>query len=210
MANVIVTGASGALGTALVETLQREGKTAIGVDRATLLSPEAWQVLLAEHPPEGAVLVAGGWKGGKRFYDDPDGATWRAMIESNLETARVALQALLPAMVERKRGSIVVVASKAAARPWESANAAAYAAAKAGLLALMKASAAEVLADGVRLNAVLPSIIDTAANRASMPKADFDKWVSPASLGGVISFLLSDASRDISGAEIPVYGRVSV
>jgi NAD(P)-dependent dehydrogenase (short-subunit alcohol dehydrogenase family) len=111
-------------------------------------------------------------------------------------------------MVQRQRGSIVVIGSRAAARPWESANAAAYAAAKGGLLALVKATAAEVLADGVRLNVVHPSTIDTAANRSAMPNADFGKWVSPESLSGVIEFLLSDAARDISGAEIPVYGRV--
>ena len=151
---------------------------------------------------------AGGWQGGKRLYEDEDDAIWRAMLESNLETARVALQALLPGMVERRRGSIVAVGSRAAARPWESANAAAYAAAKAALVGLIKAAAAEVLNDGVRLNVVHPSTIDTAANRSAMPKADSSKWVSPESLSGVIAFLLSDAARDISGAEIPVYGRV--
>ena len=67
--------------------------------------------------------------------------------------------------------------------------------------------AAEVLGNGVRVNAVLPSTIDTPANRAGMPKADFSSWVSPSSIASVIGFLLSDASRDVSGAAIPVYGR---
>ena len=120
------------------------------------------------------------------------------------------MQALLPGMVERRRGSIVVVGSRAAARPWESAKAAAYAAAKAALVGLVKATAAEVLDDGVRLNVVHPSTIDTAANRASMPKADFTQWVSPESLSGVIAFLLSDArSRHLPGrARSRFYGRV--
>jgi NAD(P)-dependent dehydrogenase (short-subunit alcohol dehydrogenase family) len=210
MTTVIVTGASGGLGSVLVKELENSGKYVVSVERSRLLSKGAWWDLLQAHQPEGAVLVAGGWRGGKRFYEDEDDAIWHAMLESNLETARVALQGLLPGMVLRKRGSIVVVGSLAAARPWEGAKAAAYAAAKAALVGLVKAVAAEVLNDGVRVNVVHPSTIDTAANRASMPKADHSKWVSPESLSAVIAFLLSDAARDISGAEIPVYGRVGV
>jgi NAD(P)-dependent dehydrogenase (short-subunit alcohol dehydrogenase family) len=78
------------------------------------------------------------------------------------------------------------------------------------VLALVQAAAAEVLADGVRINAVLPSTIDTPANRAAMPKHDPSKWVSVESLSGVIAFLLSDAARDISGAAIPVFGKDGV
>jgi NAD(P)-dependent dehydrogenase (short-subunit alcohol dehydrogenase family) len=120
------------------------------------------------------------------------------------------LQALLPRLVAAKSGSVVAVGSRVAVRPWEGAHAAAYAASKAALIALVQAAAGEVLADGVRINAVLPSTIDTAANRAAMPKSDHSQWVSIESLCGVIAFLLSDAARDISGAALPVYGRVGV
>jgi NAD(P)-dependent dehydrogenase (short-subunit alcohol dehydrogenase family) len=100
-----------------------------------------------------------------------------------------------------------VVGARAAVRPETSAGAAAYAASKAAVVALAQAAAAEVLKHGVRVNAVLPSILDTPANRAGIPGADFTRWVSVDSLAGVIQFLLSDAARDITGAAIPVYGR---
>jgi NAD(P)-dependent dehydrogenase (short-subunit alcohol dehydrogenase family) len=110
-------------------------------------------------------------------------------------------------MVVRGRGSIVVVGSRAAAQPATSARSAAYAASKAAVVALAQAVAAEVLDHGVRVNAVLPSTMDTPANRASMPKVDPSRWVSLSSAAGVIAFLLSDDARDISGAALPLYGR---
>jgi NAD(P)-dependent dehydrogenase (short-subunit alcohol dehydrogenase family) len=230
---VLVSGAGGALGSALVAQLAKNGlvvaagrgvsqpelDAAYGAGRAMaapleLGVPSAWRELgerltREDIAVEGAVLAAGGWRGGATLSDTPEDV-WSAMLGGNLETVRVSLQALLPAMVERRRGSVVVIASSAAARPWESARAAAYAASKAGALALVQASAAEVLASGVRVNALLPSVIDTPANRRAMPKADSSRWVSPASLAEVAQFLLSDAARDISGAALPVYGRVTV
>jgi NAD(P)-dependent dehydrogenase (short-subunit alcohol dehydrogenase family) len=157
--------------------------------------------------PSGAVLAAGAWRGGKKLHEEADDAAWTAMLAANLETARVSLQALLPGMVERKRGSIVLVGSRAAERPWESAKAAAYAASKAAVVALAGAVAAEVRQAGVRVNVILPSTIDTPQNRASMPKADVSRWVTPESIADVAKFLLSEAARDISGAVIPVYGQ---
>jgi NAD(P)-dependent dehydrogenase (short-subunit alcohol dehydrogenase family) len=235
MSSVIVTGAAGALGSVLVRHLAAEGRQVVALDRphgaarfeqlakvagVTALeldaqSPTAWRNLLDElarqdRAPNGAVLVAGGFSGGKRLDEEEGDETWRKMLGSNLETVRVALQALLPTMVAARQGSIVVIGSRAAERPWESAGAAAYATSKAAVVALIRAVAAEVLLDGVRINAVLPSTIDTPANRAGMPKADFSRWVSPESLSAVIAFLLSESARDISGAAIPVYGRVDV
>ena len=101
----------------------------------------------------------------------------------------------------------MVIGSRAVERPWESVNAAAYAASKAAVVALAQARAAEVLEAGVRVNAVLPSTLDTAANRAAMPKADASRWVSTDSLADVVAFLLSEGARDVSGAALPVYGR---
>jgi NAD(P)-dependent dehydrogenase (short-subunit alcohol dehydrogenase family) len=228
---VVVTGASGALGGALVRVLsQGEARVvaiARGIEQARLdeelgrgrvlaaafdlASRPAWIELdrrLASEglEPVGAVLAAGAWRGGKKLHEEPDDATWTAMLAANLETARVSLGALLPGMVSRKRGSIVLVGSRAAERPWESAKAAAYAASKAAVVALAVAVATEVRPAGVRVNVILPSTIDTPQNRASMPSADPSRWVTPESIGEVAKFLLSDASRDISGAVIPVYG----
>lgn len=226
---VVVTGASGALGSGVVHALAAAGRRVIAVDRDAarahqafgamqgvrtlafdIASGSAWTNALGDSEIAGAVLVAGAWQGGKRLFEAGADAIWSTMMSANLETARVSLQALLPRLVAAKSGSIVAVGSRVAERPWEAAHAAAYAASKAALLALVQASAAEVLADGVRVNAVLPSTIDTPANRAAMPKSDASQWVSIASLSGVIAFLLSDAARDISGAAVPVYGRAGM
>jgi len=102
---------------------------------------------------------------------------------------------------------VVVIGSRAAVEPWTSAGAAAYAASKAAVVALAQAAAAEVRDRGVRVNAVLPSTLDTPANRAAMPGADATKWVTLESAAQVVAFLLSDEARDIQGAALPVYGR---
>ncbi len=230
----VVTGAAGALGSALVKHLAGEGHKVVALDtprskdRLTALEQELrgscfghsmdvasaleWIDVVARiekdiAPPDGAVLIAGGWQGGEPFHTEGDDATWRAMMAMNLDTAERSMRALLPGMVSRRNGSLVVIGSRAVERPWTSGGGAAYAASKAALVTLAQVVASEVLDHGVRVNAVLPSVIDTAANRASMPSADASRWVSPQSLSQVIAFLLSDGARDISGAAIPVYGR---
>jgi NAD(P)-dependent dehydrogenase (short-subunit alcohol dehydrogenase family) len=110
-------------------------------------------------------------------------------------------------MVARRSGSIVVVGSRSAESPASSARAAAYAASKAAVVALAQAVAAEVRDHGVRVNAILPSTLDTPANRTAMPKADASRWVSLESAAGLVAFLLGEEARDISGAAVPVYGR---
>jgi NAD(P)-dependent dehydrogenase (short-subunit alcohol dehydrogenase family) len=108
-----------------------------------------------------------------------------------------------PSMVEAKHGSIVVVGSRAVERPWTSTGAAAYAA----VVTLAQTVAQEVLEHGVRINSILPSTMDTPANRSAMPSAGPTKWVSLDSASQVIALLLSEDSRDVSGAALSVYGR---
>lgn len=231
---VVVTGGAGALGSeiarqlvargdrvALFDTPRAEARAkelaaALGasahVEVGDFAGRAAWEPALAGvrarfgAAPSMAALVAGGWAGGKPFHETDD-ATWDAMIGSNLDTARRAIAALLPPMVEKKHGAIVVIGSRAAVQPATSKNAAAYAAAKAAVVALVEAVAAENVDHGVRVNAILPSTMDTPANRAAMPSVDPAKWVTTASAAAVVRFLLSDDARDVSGAAIPVYGR---
>jgi NAD(P)-dependent dehydrogenase (short-subunit alcohol dehydrogenase family) len=232
---VVVTGAGGALGGALVAELSRGERRVLAVGRGIaqaeldgrygagrvmaraldVTSRESWAALLSGAERDGfavtgAVLAAGGYRGGEHVATSNDDTALQAMLAANLTTAYATLAAILPGMAARKQGSVVVIGSAAAVRPWQSAGSAAYAASKAAVVALAQAAAAEVHAAGVRVNAILPSTIDTPQNRAGMPDADFSKWVTPASVAAVVSFLLSDASRDVSGAAIPVYGGVGV
>lgn len=230
----LVTGAAGALGSEVARVLHARGyelalvDTAHGKTRVEQLagslggacvvtgdvtSRELWVEAMGRiekelgAAPAVAALVAGAWKGGKPLHDEQDDDVWRAMMGANLETVHRSLRALLPPMVARKDGAIVAIGSRAAVDPGSSANAAAYAASKAATVALVQAVASEVRDLGVRVNAVLPSTMDTPANRAAMPGVDPSRWVSLPSVAAVIAFLLGDEARDISGAAIPVYGR---
>jgi NAD(P)-dependent dehydrogenase (short-subunit alcohol dehydrogenase family) len=230
----LVTGAAGALGAEVARTLASRGcklallDSAHASDRLAQLAASLGGAVVAAGdltaeatwaeamprierelgaPPTQAALVAGAWRGGKPLHAEASDDVWRAMMQANLETVHRGLRAVLPSMVARKRGSVVVIGARAAVDPATSARAAAYAAAKAAVVALAQAVAAEVLEHGVRVNAVLPSTMDTPANRASMPNADPTRWVALSSAAGVVGFLLSDEARDIRGAALPVYGR---
>jgi NAD(P)-dependent dehydrogenase (short-subunit alcohol dehydrogenase family) len=231
--SVVVTGAAGALGAATARRMSKLGFGVALVSRAAeaeqtrALAAElggavaidldvgdlaAWATALVRiekevGPPVGAALVAGTWQGGTPLHAETDDRVWRAMMATNLDTVHASLRALLPGMVARGKGSIVVIGSRAVERPWTSASASAYGASKAAVVALAQTVAAEVLASGVRVNAILPSTLDTAANRRAMPDVDPARWVTTESAASVISFLLSDEARDVSGAAIPVYGR---
>ncbi|MCW5833947.1 MAG: SDR family NAD(P)-dependent oxidoreductase [Labilithrix sp.] len=233
---VVITGAAGALGGALAETLAGRGykvalfdteptkdrldrlAASLGAGNAfafasDFASDSAWGAALdgakaaLGGPPTYAALAAGAWAGGAPLHETKDDAIYQRMITANVDSTYRALRALLPAMVAAKSGSVVVVGSRAALRPWTSRGSAAYAAAKAAVVTIAQSVAEEVLDEGVRVNAILPSTMDTPANRAAMPDADPSKWVSLASAAGVIAFLLSDDARDVSGAAIPIYGR---
>ena len=234
MAIVVVSGASGAFGPTLVKYLVARGdrvaafgsrgsqetlsalQKELGANCLAIpfdaTSAAEWKAALQRveqelGSPTGGALLAGGYAGGHPLHDTDD-ATWQRMLNVNLETARRGLQALLPGMISRQSGSIVVVGSQVVQRPWKGAGSAAYTASKAAVVALAQAAAAEASSKGVRINAVLPSAIDTPPNRAAMPKADPRKWVSPESLAEFIGFLLSEAAKDISGVALPVYGQV--
>ena len=122
----------------------------------------------------------------------------------NLRPTYLVTRAALPRLVEGG-GSIVCVSTRAAVQPF--AGAAGYIASKAAVIAFAKAVAAEYRDQGVRCNAILPSVIDTPGNRASQPDADHSRWVPPAQIAHVVRFLCSEESAPVSGAEVPVYGR---
>jgi NAD(P)-dependent dehydrogenase (short-subunit alcohol dehydrogenase family) len=145
----------------------------------------------------------GGYTGGVKLWDEDANALDR-MLAMNLRSGYALSRAVVPAMLKRGRGAIVNIASKAGID--HPAGASAYAASKAAALAMMDTLAADVAGSGVRVNSVVPSIIDTEANRKAMPKADFGKWPKPEDIARVILFLCSDDAKVIHGASIPVYG----
>jgi len=133
-------------------------------------------------------------------------ATWDFLYATNVKTAAAASKAALPHLLKSKAGRIVNIGAGAAAKA--GAGMGAYAASKAGVAKLTEALAEEQKANGITVNAILPSIIDTPANRRDMPDADFAKWVTPGEIADAIQFLLSDKARGITGALLPVSGRV--
>ena len=149
------------------------------------------------------VNTVGGYAGGIPLWQlAPD--VFERMLDLNLRAAYALARAVAPAMISRKSGAIVNVGAKAV---WDhAAGASAYAASKAAAVALMDSLAADLIGTGVRVNSVLPSIIDTEANRRAMPDANFAKWPKPEDIANVILFLASNESGVIHGAAIPVFG----
>lgn len=131
-------------------------------------------------------------------------ADFDRMLNLNLRTGYLLARAVLPGMLKRGRGAVVNVSAKAALD--HGAGASAYAASKAASLAMMDSLAADTRGTGVRVNSVLPSIIDTKANRDAMPQANFDRWPKPEDIAKVILFLASDAAKVVHGAALTVYG----
>ena len=150
------------------------------------------------------VNAAGGFRW--QTLADGDLDQWDALYRMNLKTAVVASKAALPHLRDRGGGRIINIG--AASATTAGAGMGAYAAAKAGVARLTESLAAEMKDHGINVNAVLPGIIDTPANRAEMPRADYRRWVAPDALADVILFLASDAARAISGALLPVAGRL--
>lgn len=230
-ATAVVTGGTGGLGTAVVSRLRAEGwqvvvpwvaarelerlpgRQALAPVEADVASAEgvakvtaaAEAVAVAEEAPlRGLVNLVGGFSSGPRVHETPL-QEFESQFALNVRTAFMMTQATLPALLRSGEGSVVCVGSRAARQPFS--GAAAYAASKAAVIAFAQAVAVEYRDEGLRSNVVLPSVIDTPANRAAMPKADHSRWVTPEQIAEVIAFLLSPASASLSGAEIPVYGR---
>ncbi len=160
--------------------------------------------IVAQHGRLDALVnTVGGYAGGVKLWE-LDSAVFDRMLALNLRAGYVLSRAAVAPMLKQKRGSIVNVAAKAAFD--HAAGAAAYAASKAAALAMIDSLAADTRGTGVRVNSILPSIIDTAANRKAMPHADFATWPKPEDIARVILFLCGDEAKAIHGAAIPVYG----
>jgi NAD(P)-dependent dehydrogenase (short-subunit alcohol dehydrogenase family) len=139
------------------------------------------------------------------YIKETDEKTWDLMMNLNLKSAFLCSKYVLPRMIEQNYGKIINISSRPALKG--SAGVGAYSASKAGVLNLTETIADEIKDYEINVNAVLPSTIDTPANRRDMPEADFSKWVKPEEIARVIAFLSSDDSMPISGAGIPVYGK---
>jgi NAD(P)-dependent dehydrogenase (short-subunit alcohol dehydrogenase family) len=162
------------------------------------------QAIVAEHGRlDILVNTVGAYAGGVKLWElDPQ--VFDRMFALNLRSGYVLSRAVVPAMLKQGGGAIVNIASKAAVD--HAAGASAYAASKAAAVAMMDSLAADLKGTDVRVNSVLPSIIDTEANRKAIPGADFAKWPKPEDIGRVILFLCGDDARLVQGAAIPVYG----
>jgi len=221
---VVITGALGALGKVVTEGALARGAQVAAVDHAPSQIPpapdriELGGVDLSDAAQakkaidaaaahfgrlDALINIAGGFAFEAVAEGDPK--TWQRMYALNVLTALNASRAALPHLAASRSARIVNVGAMAALQA--GAGMGPYAASKAGVHRLTEALAAEWKGK-ITVNAVLPSIIDTPANRASMPKADFSKWVTPQELAEVILFLASDAASAVTGALLPVSGRV--
>lgn len=149
------------------------------------------------------VNTVGAYSGGQKLWELAP-QVFDQMLSLNLRSGYTILRAVVPAMLKQKRGAIINVASRAAFD--HAGGAAAYAASKAAAVAMIDSLAADLRGTGVRVNSIVPSIIDTEANRRAMPNADFAQWPQPEDIARVILFLCSDDARLIHGAAVPVYG----
>ncbi len=223
---IVITGAFGALGTKVSAAVREAGAAVVCIDHSStarapdsldrcvviggvdLALPDAAAAALKAAAKQlggldGLVNIAGGFR-----WEKVEGggiATWDQLYNLNLRTAVNAVQAALP-LIGKEHGRIVNVGAAGAIKAGTGMGA--YAASKAGVAKLTEALAEELKDKGVCVNAILPSIIDTPANRADMPDADHTRWVKPEQIADLVVFLLSDHSSAITGALIPIVGRV--
>jgi NAD(P)-dependent dehydrogenase (short-subunit alcohol dehydrogenase family) len=221
MGHIVITGAAGILGGAVAKFLSEQGHSVTGVDLAAeapgfpgtfvggidLTSASGAESAKAKIVTQGAVNGLVNVAGGFRWETIADGSpdSWEFLHKINVMTALHMSRALLGPLTEAK-GAIVNVGAAATLKAGLGMGA--YTASKSGVARLTESLAEELKDKGVRVNAVLPSIIDTPANRADMGEADAPKWVAPVELAQVITFLLSPGASAVTGANIPVTGRV--
>ncbi|MEE4145033.1 MAG: SDR family NAD(P)-dependent oxidoreductase [Halieaceae bacterium] len=215
---MVITGACGSLGQATAERARRAGAHVIGLDIVDTDAAENTDVYqkvdlmdrdatLACFRSLGKVDVLVNIAGGFAMGDaasDPASGQWDAMFRINVDTMRNATMAAVPLIKAQGGGAIVNIGALGALSGQASMSA--YCCAKSSVMTLTQSLSAELRHEGINVNAVLPSIIDTPPNRRDMPEADFSHWVSPAQLAEVICFLASDAAAAIHGALIPVRG----
>ena len=226
---VVITGASGALGEATAQLAAEQGARLALIERSAQRRPvplasgtdvhlilgvnltdeaEASAAVRSAHEQllglDVLINIAGAFRW--QTVGDGDPAGWDQMFAVNLKTALNASRAAIPFLRQSKQGRIINVGANAALKAGIGMGP--YAASKAAVHRLTESLAEELKKDNVTVNAVLPSIIDTPANRADMPKADFNTWVTPRALAEAILFLASDAGQPITGALLPVTGRV--
>lgn len=224
---VLVAGGTGGLGRAVSLAFLKEGARVV----VTYVVPEEYAALrtaAAQHAPnldghhldvtdesatsalveklgriDALVNTIGGYAGGIKLWE-LDTKTFEHLYALNLRSGYSLTRAVVPAMLKQKSGAIVNIAAKAAFD--HAAGASAYASSKAAALALMDSLAEDLRGTGIRVNSILPSIIDTEPNRRAMPDADYSRWPKPDDIAKVILFLCSDDAKVIHSAAIPVYG----
>jgi NAD(P)-dependent dehydrogenase (short-subunit alcohol dehydrogenase family) len=226
---IIVLGATGGLGRAVTQRLADSGASVLaadakmpapaggqdGVSYVTVDALDEGSVSAAfaaafapggsAPPATGVINLIGGYTP-PQAVADLDIGVLRHQLELNLVSAAIITKYAMPLLAGRGGGPLVHVSSRVAVQ--DGADSFAYSVSKLGVVRLVEAAAAEGRRDGVRVNCIMPSIIDTPANRAAMPDAAHDRWPKPSELAAVLAFLVSDEAVLISGAAIPVYGRV--
>ena len=220
----LVTGANGGLGTYVTQALLDAGATVVGVSRKiqqTDFKSPTFIALPAEiSSAEGAknavdsvisrvgrldvvVHTIGGFAGGQTIAETDD-ATFHRMFDLNLNSAFYLLRAVIPHLRKTANGRIIAIASRAAVDPGPGVGA--YSASKAALVSLIRTVALDNKDMGITANVILPGTMDTPGNRKAMPMADVSKWVQPANVAGLITWLAGENGKDVNGAVIPVYG----
>lgn len=221
---VLVTGANGGLGTHVTKAFLETGATVIGSSRKiqqsefdaknfTAISAELSsydsakrfmdEVLRRFGRLDVLVHTVGGFAGGASVAETDD-ATFERMVDVNLNSTFYILRAAIPVLRRSGSGRIIAIGSRAALEPGPGVGA--YSASKAAMLSLIRTVALENQDAGLTANVILPGTIDTSANRAAMPKADFSKWVKPDNISSMVVWLAGDSAKEITGAALPMYG----